>query len=153
MKLLICLILLLPLKSFGKKQNLVIYTSRKEHLIKPLFDQYTKKTGTKIDYRTGKDGLLIQTIKAEKENSAADLLMTVDAGNLWYAKSQGVLQKVESKNLDKNIPSHLRDEDNNWFALSIRARTIVYHQDKVDPKEIQSYEELATPKWKGKICL
>ena len=134
-------------------KELVIYTSRKEHLVKPIFDQYTKETGVKINYRTGKDGILIQTIKTEKESSPADVLITVDAGNLWYAKSQEILEQVNSPILNSNIPQHLKDNDNNWFAFSIRARTIVYHQDRVKPSDIKSYENLATDKWKGKLCL
>ena len=133
--------------------ELVVYTSRKEHLVKPIFEQYTKETGININYRTGKDGILIQTIKTEKESSPADVLITVDAGNLWYAKSQGILEKLTSKKLNNNIPAHLKDNDNSWFAFSIRARTIVYHQDKVNPKEIKSYENLASAKWKGRLCL
>jgi len=136
-----------------KADELVVYTSRKEHLVKPIFEQYTKETGVKINYRTGSDGILIQTIKSEKENTPADVLITVDAGNLWFAKSQGILEKVESKKLSKNIPGHLKDRDNNWFAFSIRARTIVYHQDRVKPEEIESYENLASEKFKDRLCL
>ena len=134
-------------------QEIVVYTSRKEHLVKPIFEQFTKETGININYRTGKDGILIQTIKTEKESTPADVLITVDAGNLWYAKSQGILASIKSKELNKNIPKHLRDSDNNWFAFSIRARTIVYHKDKVKPEEIISYENLAKEKWRGRLCL
>tara|TARA_B100000886_G_scaffold335856_1_gene293665 strand:+ start:995 stop:1978 length:984 start_codon:yes stop_codon:yes gene_type:complete len=134
-------------------QELVVYTSRKEHLVKPIFDQYTKKTNVKIKYRTGKDGVLIQTIRTEGENTAADILMTVDAGNLWFAKSQNILEKTDSKMLRSNIPPHLRDKDLEWFAFSIRARTIVYHEDRVKPDEIKSYENLASKKWKNRLCL
>lgn len=144
---------IISFSAFAAKQELVVYTSRKEHLVKPIFEQFTKETGININYRTGKDGILIQTIKAEKENTPADVLITVDAGNLWYAKTQGVLEKIDSPELNKNIPSHLRDKDNNWFAFSIRARTIVYHQDRVNPSKIISYENLASPKWKGRLCL
>lgn len=137
----------------ANENELVIYTSRNEHLIKPILDQYTNKTGVRIKYRTGKDGVLIQTIKSENENTSADILMTVDAGNLWYAKSQGILDKIESAELTKNIPATMKDMDDSWFAFSIRARTIVYHQDKIKPEEIKSYEELASPKFKNRLCL
>lgn len=147
------LLLIMNIQAFSASNELVIYTSRKEHLVKPIFEQFTKETGIKINYRTGKDGILIQTIKAEKENTPADVLITVDAGNLWYAKSQGVLDSIESKELLKNVPKHLRDSENNWFAFSIRARTIVYHQDRVKPEDIKSYENLATSAWKGRLCL
>ena len=149
----IALFLIIFITGDAFAQEVIVYTSRKEHLVKPIFDQYTKKTGIKIKYRTGKDGVLIQTIKAEQDSSQADILMTVDAGNLWFAKSEGILDSTKSNRLEKNIPAHLRDEDNKWFALSIRARTIVYHQDKVSPAEIKSYEDLASPKWKNRLCL
>jgi iron(III) transport system substrate-binding protein len=151
--LLIIPLMMLSLICKSANNELVIYTSRKEHLVKPIFERFTKETGINVNYRTGKDGILIQTIKTENKNSPADILITVDAGNLWYAKSQGILETVKSKQLLKNIPAHLRDVDNNWFAFSIRARTIVYHQDRVDPKEIISYENLASNKWKGRLCL
>lgn len=147
------LLILLFTTIANSAEELVVYTSRKEHLIKPIFDQFTKETGVKINYRTGNDGVLIQTIKAEKENTPADVLMTVDAGNLWFAKQEGILEKVDSSKLTKNIPNFLKDNDNNWFAFSIRARTIVYHQDRVKPEEIESYENLASEKFKGKLCL
>ena len=134
----LCTIILFVTEAIAKNNEIVVYTSRKEHLIKPLFDQYTKLTGTKINYRTGKDGVLIQALKSEGENTPADILMTVDAGNLWYAKSQGLFTKIKSTKLTENIPTHLRDSDSNWFALSIRARTIVYHNERVKEEELQS---------------
>ena len=146
-------LLLMTTQAFSAPNELVVYTSRKEHLVKPIFEQFTKETGININYRTGKDGILIQTIKTEKENTPADVLITVDAGNLWYAKTQGILESIDSNELLKNVPKHLRDTENNWFAFSIRARTIVYHQDRVKPEEIKSYENLATPQWKGRLCL
>jgi iron(III) transport system substrate-binding protein len=134
-------------------EELVVYTARKEHLIRPLFESYTKRTGVKIKYITGKAPVLLQRLKAEGRNTPADLLITVDAGNLWHAANEGVLQSVESKVLNKNIPAHLKDPANRWFGLSVRARTIVYNTAKVKPAELSTYENLAKPKWKGRLIL
>ncbi len=134
-------------------EELVVYTSRKEHLIKDIFKQYTKASGVKIKYKTGKASALIQTLKAEGDKSPADIFMTVDAGNLWFAGSEGLLEKVNSKTLHSNVPGHLRDEKGRWFGLSVRARTIVYNSDVLKPKELSTYEDLAAAKWKNKICL
>jgi iron(III) transport system substrate-binding protein len=134
-------------------EELVVYTARKEHLIRPLFESYTKQTGVNIKYITGKAPVLLQRLKAEGRNTPADMLITVDAGNLWHAANEGVLQAVDSKVLDRNIPEHLRDPGNRWFGLSVRARTIVYNTAKVKPAELSTYENLAKPKWKGRLIL
>lgn len=134
-------------------EELVIYSARNEQLIKPLFDAYTKETGTKIAFITDKEGPLLQRLKAEGENTHADLLITVDAGNLWHASREGVLQTVESKVLESNIPEYLRDPSKQWFGLSLRARTIVYSTARVKPEELSTYEDLGSPKWKGRLIL
>jgi len=133
--------------------EVVVYSARKEHLIKPLFDAYTEKTGVRIRYITDKAGPLLARLKAEGRRSPADLLLTVDAGNLWHAAEEGVLQPVGSAVLKRNIPAHLRDPLDRWFGLSVRARTIVYNTRKVSPGELSTYEALADPKWKGRLCL
>lgn len=134
-------------------KELVVYTSRNEHLIKDIFEQYQKQSGVTIRYRTGEAGALIQALRSEGDRTPADIFMTVDAGNLWFAANQGLLSTVESKILMENVPSHLRDNENQWFGLSVRARTLVYHTGRVDPNELSSYEDLADPKWKGRLCL
>jgi len=133
--------------------EVVVYSARTEPLIKPLFDEYAKNAGVKIKFITAEAGPLLQKLKAEGKNTPADLLITVDAGNLWQAKQKGLLQAVESKTLADNIPEHLRDPDKQWFGLSIRARTLVYNSNKLKPEHLSSYEDLADPKWKGKLCL
>ena len=133
--------------------EIIVYSARKEHLIKPLFDQYQKQTGVEIKYITDKAGPLLQRLKAEGKRSPADILMTVDAGNLWHAAEAGVLAPIDSELLNQAVPSHLKDPDNRWFGLSVRARTIVYNTDKVKPSDLTSYEDLATDKWKGRLCL
>lgn len=133
--------------------DVVVYSARNEQLIKPLFDAYTKETGVAVKFVTDKEGPLLQRLKAEGENSPADLLITVDAGNLWQAAKEGLLSPVKSAVLEKNIPAYLRDPENRWFGLSVRARTIFYNPQKVKRNELVSYEDLASPKWKDRLCL
>lgn len=133
--------------------EVVVYTARKEHLVKPLFDAYTKKTGVEIKYITDKAAPLLARLQAEGKNSPADMLITVDAGNLWQAAEKGVLSPVKSEILEENIPPHLRDPKGRWFGLSVRARTIVYATDRVKPADLSTYEDLADPRWKGRLCL
>ena len=133
--------------------EIVVYSARNEQLIKPLFDAYTAETGTPIKFITDKEGPLLERLKAEGKNTPADLLLTVDAGNLWLAAKQGVLAKVNSKTLRANIPPHLRDPGNRWFGLSVRARTIVYSTERVKPAELSTYEALGDARWKDRLCL
>ena len=133
--------------------ELVVYSARNEQLIKPLFDAYTKETGINIRFITDKEGPLLQRLKAEGVNSPADILLTVDAGNLWQAAQEGLLKSTPSKVLEGNVPAHLRDPENRWFGLSVRARTIVYNPGRVKAAELSTYEDLALPKWKGRLCL
>jgi len=133
--------------------ELVVYSARNEQLIKPLFDAYTKETGTTVKFITDKEGALLQRLKAEGANTPADLLITVDAGNLWEAAREGLLKPVQSKILNANIPANLRDPGNQWFGLSVRARTVYYNTQKVKPADLSTYEALGDAKWKGRLCL
>ena len=137
----------------ASNDSLTVYSTRKEHLIKPLFDAFTAKTGIKVKYLTGKGGALIERIKLEGKKTKADLFMTVDAGNLWYAASQNLFQPVSSEIIENNIPEHLRDPECLWSGLSVRARTIIYSTERVNPSELSTYQDLANKKWKGKLCL
>lgn len=134
-------------------EQVVVYSARNEQLIKPLFDAYTRETGVQIKFITDKEGPLMARLKAEGKNTPADLLLTVDAGNLWQASEEGLLRPIQSKTLQANVPAHLRDPGNEWFGLSVRARTIVYNTRKVKPGELSTYEDLASPKWKDRLCL
>ncbi len=133
--------------------EVVVYSARNEQLIKPLFDAYTKETGVTVRFVTDKEGPLLARLKAEGSNTPADMLMTVDAGNLWQAAQEDLLQPVNSAKLQKAIPAHLKDPGNQWFGLSVRARTVVYNSTKVKAGELVSYEDLASPQWKGRLCL
>lgn len=148
----IFLVALLPTVA-SAADELVVYSARNEQLIRPLFEAYRAETGTTIRFITDKAGPLLQRLKAEGASTRADMLITVDAGNLWRASQEGVLQSVKSRLLRRNIPSHLRDPQNRWFGLSVRARTIVYSTERVKPKELSTYENLAAAKWKSRLCL
>ena len=131
----------------------VVYSSRQEHLIKPLFDRFTEETGIEVQFQTGEEGPLIARLQAEGAATFADVLYTVDAGNLWQAAQKGLLAPLQSDILPANIPAHLRDPENRWFGLSVRARTIVYSTERVKPELLSTYEALADPQWKGRLCL
>jgi iron(III) transport system substrate-binding protein len=134
-------------------EEIVVYSSRNEQLIKPLFDAYTKETNVPVRFITDKEGPLIERLKAEGANTPADLLITVDAGNLWYAAHEGLLRPINSPALNANIPEALRDPESRWFALTVRARTIVYNTSRVKPADLSTYEDLGTAKWKKRLCL
>tara|TARA_B100000929_G_scaffold91044_1_gene71419 strand:- start:2298 stop:3317 length:1020 start_codon:yes stop_codon:yes gene_type:complete len=133
--------------------TITVYSSRKEHLIQPLFEKFTQDTGIEVNYLTGKGGDLIERLKLEGENTPADMFMTVDAGDLWYAGTQDIFQSVITDKIENNIPVHLRDPEGMWTGLSVRARTIVYSTDRVKPSELSTYSDLATKKWVGRLCL
>ena len=134
-------------------QTITIYSSRNEQLIKPLLDRYTEETGVKIELVTDKSGPLMARLQAEGKNTPADMLLTVDAGNLWQAAEQGLLQPVASTVLEANVPAKYRDPKGQWTGLSLRARTIMYDPSKVSADQLSTYADLADPKWKGKLCL
>ncbi|SCY49123.1 iron(III) transport system substrate-binding protein [Nitrosospira sp. Nl5] len=139
--------------SASQAEQIVVYSARIEQLIKPMFDAFTKDTGITVKFVTDKEGPLLARLKAEGKNTPADMLITSDAGNLWEAAREGLLRPVESKTLEANIPSYLRDPQNRWFGLSVRARPIVYNIEKVKPSDLSTYEALAEPEWRGRLCL
>lgn len=130
-----------------------VYSAREEQLIKPLLDAFSKDTGIKVNLITGDDDPLLERLKREGENSPADVLITADAGRLHRAVENGSLQPVQSAKLNQAIPAHLRDAGNQWFGLTYRARVLFYNPATVKPTELTTYEDLADPKWKGRICV
>ena len=134
-------------------EELVVYTARIDELIKPVFDAYTAKTGVKVKFITDKEAPLMARLKAEGSNTPADLLITVDAGNLWQAEQEGVLKPLKSAVIDANIPAQYRSSTGSWTGLSLRARTIVYSTERVKPQELSTYEALADKSWAGRLCL
>lgn len=146
--------LILTLKPSNNEDGSVnIYSSRKESLIKPLLDQFTAETGIQVNLVTGSGDGLLTRLQNEGENSPADLFLTVDAGALHRAKSANLFQAVGSNVLNTNVPAHLQDSDQQWFGLSMRARTIFYSNERVDSSELSSYMDLADEKWRNRICI
>ena len=132
-------------------QEVNFYTTREPGLIKPLLEAFTKVSGIKVNTVFVKDGLA-ERVAAEGARSPADVLMTVDSGTLVELVDKGVTQAIKSMALEAAVPAPLRDADGHWYALSMRARIVYASRDRVKLDAI-TYEELADPKWKGKICI
>lgn len=128
-----------------------LYSYRQPFLIKPFLDEFTKETGIKVNVVFADKGML-ERLKAEGRNTPADVVLTVDIARLSALANAEVLQPIESDVLEKNIPAQYRHPDGLWFGLTTRARVVYAHKDRVDPAEIASYDDLADPKWKGRIC-
>jgi iron(III) transport system substrate-binding protein len=131
-------------------QELNLYTTREPGLIKPLIDGFSASTGIKVNSIFVKDGLA-ERVGAEGAKSPADILMTVDLGNLIDLVEKGLTQPIQSAALEKAIPANLRGPKGDWFALSLRAR-VLYAAKNLDLTAF-TYEQLADPKWKGKVCI
>lgn len=130
-----------------------VYSARQEKLIKPLLDRFTQQTGIRVHLVTGKADALLKRLEVEGMNSPADVFITTDAGRLHRAKVAGVLQPIRSPVLNDAVPSQYRDPEGYWYGLSLRARPIMYARGRVDPSELSTYEDLANPKWRGRICI
>jgi iron(III) transport system substrate-binding protein len=128
-----------------------VYSYRQPYLINPLLKTFTAETGIKVNVIFAEKGL-IERMQAEGRNSPADLLLTVDIGNLEQATASGVAQPVKSEVLEKSIPAAYRSKDGQWWGLTRRARVVYASKDRVAEDNI-TYEELADPKWRGKICI
>ncbi len=141
--------LALPIVATGDEIN--IYSHRQPFLINPFLDAFTKKTGIKTNVVYSTKGLA-QRLKAEGQNSPADVILTVDIGRLQVYADLNLLAKINSKKLEDNIPPHLRSADNTWVGLSKRSRIIVVSKSRVKPTAISRIEDLAKPIWRKKIC-
>ncbi len=128
-----------------------IYTTRQPELIQPVMDAFTAETGIAVNLAFVEDGI-VERLQAEGARSPADLVMTVDIANLSQIVAADVIQPVESEALTAAVPAALRDADNQWFGLTTRARIVYASKDRVADGEITSYEDLASDKWKGRIC-
>ena len=135
--------------SFSNEVN--IYSHRQPFLINPFLEEFTKKTGIKTNVVYSTKGLA-QRLKAEGENSPADVILTVDIGRLYIYEDNNLLQPIKSNVLDLNIPKHLKSPENKWFALSKRSRVIVTSKTRVEENKIKRIEDLAKPEWKGRVC-
>lgn len=134
-----------------------LYSSRKEALMRPLLDAFTAQTGADVRMVSAGGGQLIERLIAEGEHSPADVLLTVDAGNLWRAADAGVLRAVRSEYLDGVVPAVYRDPGGSWFGLSLRTRAVVYATDRVTPDslagDLGGYAGLAAPVWQGRVAV
>ncbi|MEX2453399.1 MAG: Fe(3+) ABC transporter substrate-binding protein [Rhodospirillaceae bacterium] len=128
-----------------------IYSYRQENLVRPIFDAFTKDTGIKVNVVYAPKGL-VQRMQAEGRNSPADLVLTVDIARLTEVVDAGLAQPVESETLTAAVPAEYRQSEGLWYGLTLRARLIYASKDRVQKGEITSYEQLADPKWRGRIC-
>jgi iron(III) transport system substrate-binding protein len=146
--------LALPLYAQSDKPvELVLYSSRNSDLLQPVLKAYQKETGVVVRHIEGSAGSLVQKLVREGDKSPADLLITVDVGHLIHGAQSGLLEPLAANEMTQRVPVHLRDDQWQWLGLSLRARTIFYNKKKVKPQELVSYQDLAHPKWKGRLCL
>lgn len=134
-------------------QVVSIYSARHYDTDQALYENFTKKTGIEVKRLEGKDNELLERIKNEGNSPQADVLITVDAGRLWRAEQSNLLQPISSQKLNEEIPENLRHPDGLWFGLTKRVRLLVYNKAKVKPEELSTYEALAEPAWKGRVCV
>ncbi|MEM1258919.1 MAG: Fe(3+) ABC transporter substrate-binding protein [Bacteroidota bacterium] len=140
-------------KDETKSQEVNVYTHRHYPPDQELFAQFEEANGIKVNIVNASADELIQKMQLEGTASPADVLITVDAGRLVRAKEKDLLQPIQSPFLDSIIPSHLQDGDKQWFALTKRARVIVYAKDRIDPELLSTYEDLASERWKQKLLI
>jgi iron(III) transport system substrate-binding protein len=135
------------------QEQVNVYSARQETLIQPQIEAFTEATGIVVRLVTGGSDALIERIRTEGVNSPADVLLTVDVGRLVRAKDAGVVRPVESEILNANIPSQYRDASGYWYGLGLRSRVIFYAPDRVDVVDLSTYESLADPMWRDRVCI
>ena len=128
-----------------------VYSYRKPQLIDPMFAEFTKQTGIKVNSVYAKKGML-EKLQSEGRNSPADLVFTVDIGRLSDIQKAGLTQSVNRSRFVVAIPDNYMEPNGHWFGLTTRARIIVASKERVDPNAISNYEDLVDPQWKGRIC-
>ena len=133
--------------------KLTVYSARSHYGEEQAFRDFASKTAEDLKLFGGSASELYERIRNEGEQTEADLLITVDAANLWRAKEAGLLQNVSAPGLAQDVPADLRDPDGAWFGLTLRARTIMRSTERVQPEDVTTYEGLGDPRWKGKLCL
>lgn len=135
------------------EEELNVYSARKEAYIKPLLDRFAAEQNVKVNLVTSKADALIQRLVNEGKNTPADVLITVDAGRLHRAKVAGILQAISDDSILQSVPTQYRDQEGYWLGLSVRARTIVFRNERVTADQLTSYEDLTDPKWRERICI
>ncbi len=130
-----------------------VYSGRHYQVDEDLFRAFTEKTGIRVNLVKADTDQLLNRLEMEGANSPADLLITADAGRLVTAAASGLLQPIDSDYMQEVIPVSMRDPDNQWVAMTQRARVIVYHKDRVSPEDLSAYEALSDPEWKGRVLV
>ena len=140
--------------AFAHGQEVVnVYSARHYDTDDSIYEEFTSKTGIKVNLISGGSDALIERLQREGKRSPADIFVTVDAGRLFQAEEKGIFQPIESSFLKQQIPANLRHPDGLWFGLTKRARIILRSKDRTKEGDIQNYEDLADPKWKGKVLI
>ncbi len=140
-------------QSVNAQEELNVYSARKEALIKPILDQFANQRDIKINLVTSKADALIQRLENEGKHSPADIFITVDAGRLHRAKQADLLQPINDSAFLNLVPEQYRDSEGYWLGLSLRVRAIIYNPEHISEADLSTYEDLADPKWKNKICI
>jgi iron(III) transport system substrate-binding protein len=141
------------LATSGSSDALEIYSARSHYGEEQPFEDFAAETGTDLSLRGGDADQLYERLRAEGENTPADVLITVDAANLWRATEAGLLEPIDSAELDRLVPEDLRDPGGHWYGLALRARTIMRSSERVGPEDVTTYEGLGDPRWNGRLCL
>ena len=142
-----------PSSAIAQTGEVNLYSSRHYNTDNALYEEFTNLTGIRVNLLEGKANELLERIQNEGENGPADVFMTVDAGMLWRADQAGLFQPISSRTLEERIPENLQHPEGKWFGFSKRARVIMYNKSMVDPSELSTYEDLADPRWRGKILI
>ena len=132
-------------------EKVTVYSHRHYEADQELYKKFTEETGVAVNVVKAGADALVERIKNEGEGSSADILITADAGRLVRAKDAGILQSATSETLKKQVPEHLRDPDGQWVAFTVRSRVLIYSKERVKPADLSTYEDLADPKWKGRL--
>jgi iron(III) transport system substrate-binding protein len=141
------------LATSGSSDALEIYSARSHYGEEQPFEDFAAETGTDLSLRGGDANELYERIRAEGANTPADVLITVDAANLWRATEEGLLEPLDSPQLNRLVPAELRDPGGHWYGLALRARTIMRSSERVGPTDVTTYEGLGDPRWQGRLCL
>jgi iron(III) transport system substrate-binding protein len=141
------------LATSGSSDTLEIYSARSHYGEEQPFEDFAAESGTDLSLFGGNASELYERIRAEGDDTPADVLITVDAANLWRATEAGLLEPLESARLDRLVPEDLRDPGGHWYGLALRARTIMRSSERVGPDEVTTYEGLGDPRWNGRLCL
>jgi iron(III) transport system substrate-binding protein len=139
--------------SGSSSDALAVYSARSHYGEEKPFEDFAAETGTDLSLRGGSASELYERLRAEGGETSADVLITVDAANLWRASEDGLLEPVDSPELERLVPEELRDPRGRWYGLALRARTIVRSAERVGPSDVTTYEGLGDPRWKGRLCL